>query len=151
MLWWFVFIYLRCFMRKNAREAVYKLLFSLQFNDKFDDNYKLFIYNEEKLTDEDIVFANELLDGYFNNEKEINEVISKLSNGYKLERLYSTDKCALQLAITEMTYLSGIPHIVTISEAMELIRKYSTKDSPNFVNGILAEYKKQLEKENDNT
>lgn len=138
-------------MRKNAREAVYKLLFSLQFNDKFDDNYKLFIYNEEKLTDEDIVFANELLDGYFNNEKEINEVISKLSNGYKLERLYSTDKCALQLAITEMTYLSGIPHIVTISEAMELIRKYSTKDSPNFVNGILAEYKKQLEKENDNT
>ena len=138
-------------MRKNAREAVYKLLFSLQFNDKFDDNYKLFIYNEEKLTDEDIVFANELLDGYFNNEKEINEVISKLSNGYKLERLYSTDKCALQLAITEMTYLSGIPHIVTISEAMELVRKYSTKDSPNFVNGILAEYKKQLEKENDNT
>ena len=138
-------------MRKNAREAVYKLLFSLQFNDKFDDNYKLFIYNEEKLTDEDIVFANELLDGYFNNEKEINEVISKLSNGYKLERLYSTDKCALQLAITEMTCLSGIPHIVTISEAMELIRKYSTKDSPNFVNGILAEYKKQLEKENDNT
>ena len=138
-------------MRKNAREAVYKLLFSLQFNDKFDDNYKLFIYNEEKLTDEDIVFANELLDGYFNNEKEINEVISKLSNGYKLERLYSTDKCALQLAITEMTYLSGIPHIVTISEAMELIRKYSTKDSPNFVNGILAEYKKQLEKNDDNT
>lgn len=138
-------------MRKNAREAVYKLLFSLQFNDKFDDNYKLFIYNEEKLTDEDIVFANELLDGYFNNEEEVNEVISKLSNGYKLERLYSTDKCALQLAITEMTYLSGIPHIVTISEAMELIRKYSTKDSPNFVNGILAEYKKQLEKENDNT
>lgn len=138
-------------MRKNAREAVYKLLFSLQFNDKFDDNYKLFIYNEENLTDEDIVFANELLDGYFNNEEKVNEIISKLSNGYKLERLYSTDKCALQLAITEMTYLSGIPHIVTISEAMELIRKYSTKDSPNFVNGILAEYKKQLEKDNDYT
>lgn len=138
-------------MRKNAREAVYKLLFSLQFNDKFDDNFKLFIYNEENLTNEDVVFANELLDGYFNNEDAVNGVIAKLSNGYKLERLYSTDKCALQLAITEMTYLSGIPHIVTISEAMELIRKYSTKDSPNFVNGILAEYKKQLEKNDDNT
>ena len=138
-------------MRKNAREAVYKLLFSLQFNDKFDDNYKLFIFSEENLTDEDMLFANQLLDSYFNNEDAVNEIISKLSNGYKLDRLYSTDKCALQLAITEMTYLSGIPHIVTISEAMELIRKYSTKDSPNFVNGILAEYKKQLEKDNDNT
>jgi N utilization substance protein B len=138
-------------MRKNAREAVYKLLFSLQFNDKFDDNYKLFIFSEENLTDEDMLFANQLLDSYFNNEDAVNEIISKLSNGYKLERLYSTDKCALQLAITEMTYLSGIPYIVTISEAMELIRKYSTKDSPNFVNGILAEYKKQLEKDNDDT
>ena len=132
-------------MRKNAREAVYKLLFSLQFNDKFDDNYKLFIYGEEKLSSEDIQFADNLLTAYFENEVEINEVISKLSNGYKLERIYSTDKCALQLAIAEMTYLSGIPHIVTISEAMELIRRYSTKDSPNFVNGILAEYKRQLE------
>ena len=132
-------------MRKNAREAVYKLLFSLQFNDKFDDNYKLFIYNEEKLSSEDVEFADELLKAYFDNEEQINKVISNLSNGYKLERIYSTDKCALQLAIAEMTYLKDIPHIVTISEAMELIRKYSTKDSPNFVNGILAEYKKQLE------
>ena len=132
-------------MRKNAREAVYKLLFSLQFNDKFDDNSKLFIYNEEKLSSEDVEFADELLTAYFDNEEQINQVISNLSNGYKLERIYSTDKCALQLAIAEMTYLKDIPHIVTISEAMELIRKYSTKDSPNFVNGILAEYKKQLE------
>ena len=138
-------------MRKNAREAVYKLLFSLQFNDKFDDNYKLFIYSEENLTNDDINFANELIDNYFTHETEVNSTISNLSNGYKLERIYSTDKCALQLAITEMTYLKGIPYIVTISEAMELIRKYSTKDSPNFVNGILAEYKKQLEVTNDNT
>lgn len=138
-------------MRKNAREAVYKLLFSLQFNDKFDDNYKLFIYSEENLTNDDINFANELIDNYFTHETEVNSTISNLSNGYKLERIYSTDKCALQLAITEMTYLKGIPYIVTISEAMELIRKYSTKDSPNFVNGILAEYKKQLEVTNDIT
>ena len=132
-------------MRRNAREAVYKLLFSIQFNDKFDDNYKLFIYNEENLSGDDVEFANLLLSKFFENEVFVNETISNLSKGYKLERIYSTDKCALQLAITEMTFLEGIPSIVTISEAMELIRKYSTKDSPNFVNGILAEYKKQME------
>ena len=132
-------------MRRNAREAVYKLLFSIQFNDKFDDDYKLFIYNEENLSGDDVEFANLLLSKFFENEAFVNETISNLSKGYKLERIYSTDKCALQLAITEMTFLEGIPSIVTISEAMELIRKYSTKDSPNFVNGILAEYKKQME------
>ena len=132
-------------MRRNAREAVYKLLFSNQFNDKFDDEFKLIIYSEENLSKEDVLFANELLDAFYKNEDEVNGIISSLANGYKLERIYSTDKCALQLAITEMTYLKDIPSIVSISEVMEIVRKFSTKDSPNFVNGILAEYKKQLE------
>ena len=132
-------------MRRNAREAVYKLLFSNQFNDKFDNEFKFFIYAEENLSKDDVAFADELLDSFYKNEEEINGIISNLANGYKLERIYSTDKCALQLAITEMTYLKDIPSIVSISEVMEIVRKFSTKDSPNFVNGILAEYKKQLE------
>ncbi len=132
-------------MRKNAREAVYKLLFSNLFNDKFDDSFKNFIYEEENLTDEDKAFANELLDAFYANESEVNEIITNLAKGYKLERIYTTDKCAIQIAITEMTYLKNIPYIVSISEAMELIRQYSTEESPNFVNGILAEYKKRLE------
>ena len=133
-------------MRKNAREAVYKLLFSNEFNSKFDDEFKAFIYSEEKLNKEDVLFADSLIDAFYANENAVNEVISNLAKGYKFERLYSTDKCALQLAITEMTYLEGIPHIVSINETMELVRKFSTKESPNFVNGVLAEYKKHLEK-----
>lgn len=132
-------------MRNKAREAVYKLLFSNQFNDKFDDNFKLTIYNEEKLSENAISFADELLSKFIANEDEINKIIADLSKGYNFERIYSTDKCALQIAITEMKYVDDIPLIVSISEAMELVRKYSTKESPNFVNGILAEFKKQLE------
>ena len=132
-------------MRKNAREAVYKLLFSNQFNDDFDLEFKDFIFKEENLTEDDVAFANELLDNYYQNKDSINNVISSLSKGYNLDRIYSTDKCALQLAICEMTYSKDIPLIVSINEAMELVRKYSTQDSPNFVNGILAEYKKKIE------
>ena len=132
-------------MRKNAREAVYKLLFSNLFNDKFDDNFKNFIFDEEGLTQEDKAFANELIDAFYANECEVNEIIANLSKGYKLERIYTTDKCAMQIAITEMTYLKSIPYIVSIREAMELIRQYSTEESQNFVNGILEEYKKRLE------
>ena len=132
-------------MRNKAREAVYKLLFSNQFNDKFDDNFKLAIYNEEGLSDNAVEFADTLLEIFLANEESINKVISNLAKGYNFDRIYSTDKCALQIAVTEMTYIEDIPLIVSISEAMELVRKYSTKESPNFVNGILAEYKKQLE------
>lgn len=132
-------------MRKDAREAVYKLLFSNQFNDKFDDDFKNYIYLDCKLSKEDIEFANEILDNFYKNEEEINKIISELSKGYKLERIFVTDKCAMQIAICEITYLKNIPIIVSISEAMELVRKYSTPESPNFVNGILAEYKKRVE------
>ena len=59
-------------MRKNAREAVYKLLFSNLFNDKFDDDFKNFIFEEEGLSDEDKVFANQLIDAYYMHESEIN-------------------------------------------------------------------------------
>ena len=122
-----------------------ELLFSNLFNDKFDDSFKNFIYEEENLTEEDKAFANEILDAFYANEAEVNEIITNLAKGYKLERIFTTDKCAMQIAITEMTYLKNIPYIVSISEAMELIRQYSTEESPNFVNGILAEYKKRLE------
>ncbi len=132
-------------MRRNARESVYKLLFSNQFNDKYDDTFKLFIFNEDNLSKTDIEFAEEILTAYNQHENEINEIISNIAKGYKLDRIYSTDKCALQIAITEMTYLKGIPYITSIDEALELVRKYSTQESPNFVNGILAEYKKRLE------
>ena len=132
-------------MRKDAREAVYKLLFSNQFNDKFDDEFKNYIFDECKLTEEAVCFANQIIDNFYKNESQINSIISELAKGYKLDRIYVTDKCAMQIAICEITYLKDIPIIVSISEAMELVRKYSTPESPNFVNAILAEYKKRVE------
>lgn len=132
-------------MRRNAREAVYKLLFSNQFNDKFDEEFKSYIFSECELTAEDATFANEILNNFYKNEEKINGIINDLSKGYKLERIYTTDKCALQIAICEITYLKDIPIIVSINEALELVRKFSTPESPNFVNGILAQYKKIME------
>ena len=131
-------------MRKNGREAVYKILFSLSFNNNFDEDFKRLIYCEENLSKTDIEFADNHLALYFENKDKIDGVIEELANGYKLERIYATDKCALEIAILEMTYIKEIPYIVSINEALELVRKYSTEESLNFVNGILASFKKSL-------
>ena len=132
-------------MRKNARECVFKILFSNLFNDTDDKNFRKFVYADENLTEQDVLFAEELYETIQKNADVINADISSLSNGYSFERIYSTDKCAMQIAICEMRYFTDVPKIVAISEAMELVRKYSTPESPNFVNGILAEFKKRLE------
>ncbi|MBO5713628.1 MAG: transcription antitermination protein NusB, partial [Clostridia bacterium] len=94
----------------------------------------------------DVEFAEKLYQAIVDNEEVINNDIAEISRGYSLDRIYSTDKCALKLAICEMRYFNDVPNIVAINEAMELVRKYSTPESPNFVNGILAEFKKRLEK-----
>ena len=132
-------------MRKNARESVFKILFSSIFNAETDKDFRFFIYNDDKLNDVDVDFAEKLYKTIVDNEEVINTDISEISRGFSLERIYSTDKCALKIAICEMRYFDDVPNIVAINEAMELVRKYSTAESPNFVNGILAEFKKRLE------
>ena len=132
-------------MRKDARDSVYKLLFSNLFNDDYDDALKLEIFTQDKLSKSDVEFAEELLKLINENKEQILSEIEDISNGYNLKRIYPTDKVALTIAFCEMKYIPSIPLIVSINESMELVRKYSTEESPNFVNGILAEYKKRLE------
>ncbi|MBQ9782289.1 MAG: transcription antitermination factor NusB [Clostridia bacterium] len=132
-------------MRRDAREAVYKILFSELFNSEVSEDFDNFIFAEQNLNEEDVGFATRLLTEIRANKEEINSVISNYAKGYNFDRIYSTDKCALTLAICEMKYFDDIPSVVSIDEALYLVRKYSTEESLNFVNGILAGYKKSLE------
>ena len=131
-------------MRRDARDAVYKILYA----DLFNDNDKVFekeMFGESKLSKEDLEFAHLLLNAIKEHKSEIEEIISSYAKGYKFERLYSTDKCALYIAVAELKYFADVPNVVAIDEALSLVRKYSTDESLNYVNGILASLKKDLE------
>lgn len=132
-------------MRRDSREAVYKILFAELFSGETDEEFDKLIFSEQNLNAEDIEFANSLLLKIRENKQEINDIISTFSKGYKFERLYSTDKCALTIAVCEIKYFEDIPNVVSIDEALSLVRKYSTEESLSFVNGILASLKKSLE------
>ena len=136
-------------MRKDAREAVYKILYAKLFNEN-DESFKEEIFSESTLNSADREFAEELLKTINLNEEEITKDISRLAIGYSFDRIYSTVKCALILAFAEMKYFDSIPLVVSIDEAMTLLRRYSDKDGMNFANGILASYKSELEKNNAN-
>lgn len=131
-------------MRRDSREAVYKILYSELFNSENDDEFVKSVFEEHNLNKEDKQFANSLLDCINQNKSEINDAISNLATGYNFDRIYSTDKCALIIAVCEMKYFDDIPSVVSIDEALFLVRKYSTEESLNFVNGILASLKKNL-------
>lgn len=69
---------------------------------------------------------------------EIDKIISEFAFGWDIERLFKIDKDILRISIAELLYLKDTPHKVVIDEALELAKKYSTDDSPSFINGILA-------------
>ena len=132
-------------MRRDSREAVYKILFAELFSGETDTEFDKLIFAEQNLKNDDITFATQLLTAIREHKQEINDLISSFSNGYNFDRIYSTDKCALVIAVCELKYFDDIPSIVSIDEALSLVRKYSTEESLNFVNGILASLKKNLE------
>ncbi|HBF86294.1 MAG TPA: transcription antitermination factor NusB [Clostridiales bacterium] len=137
-------------MRRDSREAVYKILFAEIFNEDNGAEFDNSVFREQNLTEKDEEFADLLLKTVREHAEEIYSVIDRLAKGYKAERVFPTDKCALTMAIAEMKYLDDIPSVVSIDEALFLVKKYSTEDSANFVNGILATYKKELEANEDN-
>lgn len=127
-------------MRSQARETVFKYLFSRLFN---PDDEGLFVVLTKELNDLDKEFANELLKGVLDNEERLLESISNLSIGYKLNRLRNADKCALLLGMAELDNFKDTPTAVIIDETVNLVSKYSTENSMDFVNGILAQYAKE--------
>ena len=131
-------------MRRDAREAVYKILYADLFYEN-DDEFEKETMEESSLSKDDEEFANALLSAIKEHKSELEEIIGKHARGYSFERIFSTDKCALYIAVAEIKYFDDITTVVSIDEALSLVRKYSTEESLNFVNGILASVKKEQE------
>ncbi len=75
---------------------------------------------------------------YKAHKEEIDKMIGEFAFGWDLDRIFKIDRDILRIAISELAFIKDAPHKVVIDEALELAKKYSTDDSPSFINGILA-------------
>ncbi|MCD8284233.1 MAG: transcription antitermination factor NusB, partial [Opitutae bacterium] len=89
-------------------------------------------------------FAESLITGTLKNLTRIDETISDAAQNWQIKRIARCDLAILRLAIYELLYRTDIPPVVSINEAIELAKIYSTDDSHKFVNGILEAVKKCL-------
>lgn len=89
-------------------------------------------------------FAEELVAGTLKNIARIDEVIADCAKNWTLARIARCDLAILRLAIHELLYRTDIPPIVSINEAIDLAKVYSTDDSHRFVNGVLDRVKAHL-------
>ena len=78
-------------------------------------------------------------------EEEINSAIEKQLVGWTLKRISKVSLAVLRLAVCEMLYFDDIPVSVSINEAVEITKKYSTDQDASFVNGVLGSVSKSVD------
>ena len=83
-------------------------------------------------------YARMLFEGSDVHRDEIDALIRKYSEHWALERMPVVDRALLRIGTYELAWMKDTPTAVVITEAVELAKEYSTKDSGRFVNGLLA-------------
>ncbi|WP_380284145.1 transcription antitermination factor NusB [Kitasatospora purpeofusca] len=85
-------------------------------------------------------YTMELVEGYVQHARRIDELISQYAIGWTLDRMPIADRNVLRLGAYELIWEDRVPDAVVLDEAVEIAKEYSTDDSPAFVNGLLARF-----------
>jgi N utilization substance protein B len=156
-------------IRREARERAVQFLFQYDLNQPQDLQEALGVFWESQgaaalaedkavarwgetiqlppPTDEEAAvrsFAEPLIRGTLEHISEIDGQIKKYAQNWDLHRMAVVDRNVLRLAIYEMLHRDDIPPVVSINEAVDIAKRFSTEDSGKFVNGILDKIKGDL-------
>jgi len=137
--------------RTLARRYTLQILYQLDVtNDRIDRILSRFwrqIENSEGFQiPEDIHsqakrFATVLVNGTLEHLSTIDEAITDCAEDWDIHRMPIVDRCILRFATYELFYLVDIQPAVTINEAIELAKRFSTEESPKFINAVLDKVK----------
>ncbi len=133
--------------RSTAREHLFQLTFEQLFSeDKNDVTLEAYLM-DASLTDADKLYVRKAYDGIYTHLDELKGIVAKYSNGFNIDRIYKPDLAAMIVSVYEMKYVPEVPAAVSINEAVELVKRYSTEKSKSYVNGVLASVNKALTEE----
>ncbi len=122
--------------RTRGREVALQVLYQDDLNPQHnpaDDQQ----FVENRLQGPELVdFARSLISGVRRNRQELDQLLTETADHWSLERMAATDRNVLRLGAFEILY-SETPGRVAINEAVELAKRFGTKQSAQFVNGIL--------------
>lgn len=124
--------------RRVARETVLKALYAEEIGHHSPSEVMQTIIKADLSSDpETFRFAEELFLRTRDNKASAEERIAQHSSNWDLKRVAVIDRILLRMAVSEFVDFEDIPTKVTINEAIDLAKIYSTRDSGRFVNGLL--------------
>lgn len=131
--------------RRDGRAAAMQYLYAWSLNkpQNLAQDLHLFFESQEKPR-EHYAFGEEIINGVVENIADIDTTIKSLAQNWEFDRIARIDLAILRMAIFEMTRRKDIPPVVSINEAIDLSKQFSSLDSKRFINGILDRLKDQL-------
>ncbi len=133
-------------VRREGREAAVQFLYQTDINHDSDISDLPEFYALRGLSPSARRFCDGLIRGVLQHLIPIDEIIGSSTQNYELARISSVDRNILRMAIYEMLHCPEIPPVVSINEAIEIAKKYSTEESGRFVNGILDKIRLSLKR-----
>lgn len=124
-------------VRREGREAAVQFLYQRDLNPTSENADLQIFYKMRGLSPAARRFSDVLIPGVLENQAAIDELIRANAENYELHRISAVDRNILRLAIFEMLHCPEVPPVVSINEAIEIAKKYSTDESGRFVNGVL--------------
>ena len=135
--------------RQKLRRYAFLILFGMSVSkdspveamenylESFKDDY---LKEDGEFKEKDLEFVKNTVNGVYEHQNEIDEIITSYSKGYEISRISRVALSALRISIFEILYAPDIPESVSVNEAIEIVKAYEDEKTKKFVNGILGAF-----------
>jgi N utilization substance protein B len=131
--------------RRKAREIALQFLYQLEVSGEDDPGpHEAEFWASHRSDDATRAFADAIVRGTKHNQPKIDQLIAQCTEHWDLERLALVDRNILRAAVWELGWQPEVPPKVAINEAIEIAKKFGTRESGRFINGVLDRIHREL-------
>lgn len=131
-------------VRRRGREYALQMLYAMDVTNYLPDEVFAGFNAIQDLNRDAFYYARRLVDGVHGHLEEIDAVLTRFAEHWKIHRMAVVDRNLLRLGIYELMYLKEIPFPIVINEALEIVKEFSDQEGTQFVNGILDAASKEF-------
>ena len=132
--------------RRKSRELALQMLFQADMGKQGATEVSRTFWTERSTVAKDVRgFAQDLFRIAIDRAEEINQVIERHAQNWRMERMAAVDRNVIRAAVAEFLAYPETPKAVIINEALEIARKCSSPESVQFINGVLDSVGRELD------
>ena len=136
--------------RRKSRELAMQALFYMDMSQNDSNEMIERFCNNFAPSKKVLPFFLKIVKGAIQAKAEIDSILERFSDNWKLSRMSCVDRNIMRVAVYELLYCHDIPSKVSINEAIDIGKKFGTQESGAFINGILDSIRIALDKEKIN-